>query len=264
VAREGDSGGVAALDRSSALPLWAQLVDALREEIAAGTFGDRFPTEADLMQRYGVSRHTVREALRRLSDAGLIESRQGLGTFVAPRFDQPLGALYSLNRSIEQHGGVPRSDVRRLEIVTAPNVAELLGLDSEAELVVLERLRRADGEPLALDTAWVPAAVGRPLLEADFAHSALYDVLTQRCDVHVDGGQERITPVVPTAAQRKLLQLASGCGAFFVERVGTAAGQVVEYRETFIRGDRYRFVARWSSTHAYELALEADNRRQAE
>jgi GntR family transcriptional regulator len=258
-----DTRAGTALDRSSALPLWAQLVDELRTSIEAGTFGERFPTEAELMRRYAVSRHTVREALRRLSDAGLIVAHQGRGTFVAPRFDQPLGAPYSLYRSIEAQGVEQRSEVRRLALVSAPDVSRMLELPEASELVVLERLRRADAEPLALDTAWLPATVGRVLLDADFAHTALYDELARRCDIHVDGGHEQIAPVVPTAEQRRLLELPAGCGAFFVQRWGRAQGRLVEYRETLIRGDRYRFVARWSATDRYQLDLVADDRPRA-
>lgn len=248
-----------ALDRSSALPLWAQLASALRTGIQAGAFTERFPTEAELVEHYDVSRHTVREALRRLADEGLIVSQRGRGTFVTPHFDQPLGTMYSLYRSIEEQGGEQRSDVRRLEAVPAGAVGAMLDIKPDAEVVVLERLRLADGEPLAVDTAWIPAAIGRPLLEADFRHTALYDELAQRCDIHVDGGEERISPVVPTAEQLELLALAPGCGAFFLERRSTAGGRLVEYRETVIRGDRYRFVARWTGTQGYRLDLVPDD-----
>ena len=251
----GDSWAGAGLDRGSALPLWAQLHEELRKRIAAGEFRDGFPTEAELTQSYGVSRHTVREALRRLAAAGLVVSERGRGTFLAPRFDQPLGTLYSLYRSIEEQGVAQHSDVLRLATSAAPAVAAELGVPPETAFVVLERLRFADGEPLAVDTAWVPASVGHALLEADFTRTALYDELARRCDVHVDGGQETITPVVPTAAQREQLGIAEGCGAFFLERLGTAGQQPVEYRQTIIRGDRYRFVARWSPTGAYQLNL---------
>lgn len=252
------TGGARSLDRASALPLWAQLEEDLRRRIGAGQFADGFPTETALTGEYDVSRHTVREALRRLSDAGLVVSRQGRGTFIAPRFDQPLGTLYSLFRSIEEQGGEQVSKVRRLEIVTDPDLAERVGLPSGDALVVLERLRLANGVPLAVDTAWIPAAIGRPLLEADFAHTALYDELARRCNVHVDGGEERIAPVVPTPAQRRLLDLPAGWGAFFLERLGSAGGRPVEYRETIVRGDRYRFVASWSGTQRYRLDLVPD------
>lgn len=246
------------LDRGSPLPLWAQLADDLRARIAAGEIAERFPTEAELMRHYDVSRHTVRESLRRLADQGLVVSRRGRGTFVTPRFDQPLGTLYSLYRSIQEHGGEQRSEVRRLELATAATVAVALGLPEDTELVVLDRLRLANGEPLAVDTTWIPAAAARPLLEVDFTRTALYDELAARCDIHMDGGEERITPIVPTAAQRAELRMPSGCGAFSIVRLGSAGSRLVEYRETVIRGDRYRFVARWSAGESYRLDLESD------
>lgn len=245
----------AGVDRSSPLPLWAQISDDLRRLIGGGAFSDRFPTEAELMRSYGVSRHTVREALRRLAAEGLVVAERGRGTFVAPRFEQPLGAMYSLFRSIESHGVVQRSEVRRLEVGSDARAARRLGLRSTTKLVILERRRFAADEPLAVDTAWIPASLGNPLLAADFTHTALYDELARRCGTHLDSGEESITPVVPGAEQRRLLGIRARTGAFFLERIGRAQGTAVEYRETLIRGDRYRFVAGWSSTENYELTL---------
>jgi GntR family transcriptional regulator len=248
--------GVARLDRASPLPLWAQLTDDLRRRIDAGAFTERFPTEAELVADYDVSRHTVREALRRLRAEGTVVAERGRGSFLATaRFEQPLGAVYSLFRTIEAAGVEQRSEVRNLATVQDPEIAARLGLPPGAELVVLERRRLAGGEPLALDTAWLPASIAAPLLDADFRRTALYDELERRCGVRVDSGREWIAPLVPTVLQRRALGLRAGVGAFFLERLGSARGQPVEWRETLVRGDRYRFVASWSAASAYRLDL---------
>jgi GntR family transcriptional regulator len=93
------------------------------------------------------------------------------------------------------------------------------------------------------------------LLTVDFTHSALYDELFQRCHVRVDGGEEQITPVVPTREQRRLLAISAGTAAFSLTRTATAAGRPVEWRRTLVRGDRYSFLATWSPAHAYRLDL---------
>lgn len=248
--------GAQPLDRRSPMPLWAQLANDLNRRLAAGEFPDRFPTELHLVEEYGVSRHTVREALRRLRSSGVLVAERGRGSYVVPeRFEQPLGALYSLFRSIEEQGSEQRSEVLRLELTSEPRVADQLGLPEDTELVVLERRRLADGEPLALDTAWLPASIARPLLDVDFTHTAVYDELTRRCGVTIQGGSERITPVVLTPDQCHLLGVTRQVGAFFLERLGMAGGQPVEWRESLVRGDRYSFVARWSATTDYHLDL---------
>lgn len=235
-----------ALDRSSALPLWAQLLEDLNRRLAVGAFEQGFPGENDLVAQYGVSRHTVREALRRLRDGGVLESGRGRSTQVRKEIEQPLGSLYSLFREVEGRGMVQASRVITLELTTDPAAADALGLAPDTPLVHLERLRLADGEPLAHDRVWLPASVAMPLLEADFTRSALYDELAARCGVRLTGGRERITAVVPPPAMRALLELPRGQGCLRVEREGRLGTQVVEHRVTTVRGDRYAVLAEWS------------------
>lgn len=247
------------LDRTSDQPLWAQLEAELRRALDAGEFDDRFPTDLELTRRYDVSRHTVREAVGRLQAEGLLRRVRGRGTVVErPRFEQRLGALYSLFTSIEAEGVVQRSEVLDVGVVTEPDVAVRLGLAPDAELFRLERIRLADDEPLALDIAWLDAELGRPLLDADFSHTALYDELERRCRCRPDRGWERIAPVIPTDAERALLAAPADVAAFQVERLGQAGDRVVEWRVTLIRGDRYRFFADWSSAGSGGLRLSAD------
>jgi GntR family transcriptional regulator len=250
------TGRRGALDRSRPEPLWAQLLADLRARAESGEFTARFPGELELVEDYGVSRHTVREALRRLRTEGLVVARRGHASYLAAsRFEQPLGTAYSLFRTIEAQGVEQRSEVLRLDLVQDAEVADRLELPPRTELVVLERRRLADDEPLALDTSWLPAEVARPLLGVDFGRTALYDELARRCGVVVDGGQERIVPVVPDPAQARALGIAAGTAAFSLSRLATSQGRPVEWRRTLVRGDRYCFVASWSATAAYHLGL---------
>ncbi len=244
------------LDRSSALPLWAQLESELRRAIDAGEFDDRFPTDLELTRRYDVSRHTVREAVGRLQADGLLTRVRGRGTVVErPEFEQRLGALYSLFSSIEAAGVVQRSEVVEVGMTANADVAARLGLGADEELFRLQRVRLADDEPLAIDTAWLPAELGRPLLDADFSHTALYDELEQRCHCRPDRGWERIAPVIPSPTERAVLGSGPDEAAFQVERLGQHGDAVIEWRVTLIRGDRYRFFADWSAAGSGGLRL---------
>lgn len=244
------------LDRSSPLPLWAQLEAELRRRLDAGEFDDRFPTDAELTDAYGVSRHTVREAIRSLNSSGLLRRERGRGTVVnRAEFEQSLGALYSLYQTIEATGVEQRSDVLSLEILTDAPAADRLGLAADAPLVFLERLRRAGDEPLAVDRVWLPAELASGLLEVDFGRTALYDELDRLVGFRPNQGWERITPVVPSDGDRDLLGLGRSDAAFHVERFGCRDDRPVEWRSTVIRGDRYRFVARWSVGSAGDLRL---------
>jgi GntR family transcriptional regulator len=252
------------LDREHPLPLWAQLEADLRRRLSIGAFVERFPTDRELVETYDVSRNTAREAVDRLCAEGLVERRRGRGTFVrTPEFQQPMGALYSLFRSIEAQGVTQTSRVRRLEECTDAAAAARLELPAPTPLVLLDRVRYAGEEPLALDRVWLPAEVARPLLAADLGHTALYDELATRCGAVMVGGWERVRPVVPSADERRLLEIPEGQAAFMIERLGRDAARPLEWRVSLVRGDRYAFVSDWEAnpsgpTWARGLATRAE------
>jgi GntR family transcriptional regulator len=235
------------LDRRDPLPLWAQLRKDLTRRLVAGEFAEAFPGELEIARDYDVSRHTVREALRRLREAGVLESSRGRPTHVRAALEQPLGSLYSLFREVEARGMVQASTVLDQSVTTDADAAAALGLPAATELFRLERVRLADGAPLAHDRVWLPAAVAAPLLTADFTRAALYDELAQRCATRVTGGRERISATVPTPGERSLLALPRGAACLRVERSGYAGDDLVERRITVVRGDRWSVVADWTS-----------------
>lgn len=241
------------------MPLWAQLESALRFRLEHGEFDDRFPTDNELVTEYEVSRHTVREAIRHLNKAGILRRERGRGTVVDRRgFEQPLGALYSLFRSIESTGAVPRSHVLELREDRNPAVADHLGLAPDAGLFHLKRIRCADDVPLALDRVWLPMTLAGSLLSSDFEHTALYDELESRCGIRPDAGWERFSPVLPTPDERQLLAMRRGEAALSLERLGMANGAPIEWRTTIIRGDRYRFVAHFEAGTAPPLTASTE------
>lgn len=249
---------VTPLDRSSPMPLWAQLEAALRARLEQGDFADTFPTDLELTESYEVSRHTVREAIRHLNKTGVLKRERGRGTVVnRSEFEQSLGTLYSLFQSVESTGVEQTSEVLRCEVVQDSIAAARLGLDEEASLVLLERLRLAGGSPLAVDRAWLPESIAKPLLDVDWTHTALYAELARAKAPVPNQGWERLTPIVPTPADRSMLGLRKTDAAFFLERLGERDGAPIEWRTTIIRGDRYRFVSDWSAGGRNELRPSA-------
>lgn len=236
------------LDRRSPVPLWRQLLDDLRSRLNAGEFDGTFPSEATLTSSYGVSRQTVREALRRLADDGVIDRGRGRGTFLRPAAVlQQMGPLYSLYRSAEEQGFVQESLVRNLEVRRDQRAAAMLDIGAEEDLVYLERVRMVDGWPVVVDCSWMPATIAEPLLEADFRRTALYRELELRCGVRPDAGWERVEPVVPDATQRRLLGLRPGIPVYGIERLARQGDLRVEWRHGVVRSDRFVFVARWGA-----------------
>lgn len=223
----------------------------------AGEFTDAFPGELTLVEEYEVSRHTVREAVRRLRAEGTVIAGRGRSPRLAKPIEitQPIGALYSLFSSVEATGQIQRSIVRTLDVRADGVVAVRLGLEESSPLVYLERLRLADEKPLAVDRVWLPAEMATPLLDVDFTHTALYDEYAERCGVRLTGGNEHIRAVVPTAGERRLLGIGSRTAALAIDRLGCSGPQLVEWRQTLVRGDRFAVVARFSGRDGYQLEL---------
>jgi len=243
-ARSSRSTGV---DRSSPVPLWAQILSDLRSRLAAGEFQERFPTDEALSAGYGVSRQTVREAVRRLQEEGHLVRERGRGTTLARvELEQPLRSLYSVARSVASQGHRERSEVLRFEIVRGGGAfAEALELSGEQEAVHIRRLRFVDDEPLSLEDSWLPADRALALERADLSSGSLYDALRVMCGIVVSGGWERIRPANPTEAQRRLLRLPMREAVFRVDRFVHDGTGPVERRVSLIRGDRYVFRAEW-------------------
>lgn len=243
----GGSGSAPLLRRGS-LPLWRQIYADLRRRLEEGEFPGAFPGELALAAEYAVSRHTVREALRRLRSEGAVIGERGRPSRLAPpAIAQPLGVLYSLFASAEALGLEQRSVVRMLDLRADGVVATRLGLEESTPLVYLERLRLAAEIPLAVDRAWLPAAVAAPLLAADFSHTALYDELAARTGLRPDGGCEQMHAAVATAAERRLLEIPAGVAVFRIDRLSRCGGEPIEWRTTLVRADRFSVTAEFAA-----------------
>ena len=204
----------APLDRSVRSPLWRQLAQDLRGRLERASSPRGLPGEVELGLQYSVSRHTVREALRQLRAEGVISTGRGRRPRLAgpdPVIAQPTGIAYSLFSSVEACGLAQTSVVRVLAVRADGVIAPRLGLEESTPLVHLERLRLADGRPLALDRVWLPASVGEPLLDVDFRRTSLYEELA-RTGIPVTGGQETVRAVVPSRAEHDLLGLQAAVG----------------------------------------------------
>ncbi|MDH4118059.1 MAG: GntR family transcriptional regulator [Acidimicrobiia bacterium] len=232
---------------TQAPPLWRQVRADIESRIRGGEFEDRFPTDQELTRHYGVSRHTIREAVRSLQEDGVIVRRKGSGSFVAAdRIEQPMGTIYSLFETVQERGMVQRSLVLSLRETTDARAAVTLEKRPGTPLVVLERIRLVDGEALAHDIAWIPADIGRPLLDTDFTATSLYGELLGRCAVAPTAGTERIRPVVPSSRIAAHLGTEPGDPALEIDRRTWWNGAPLEWRVTVVRGDRYAFRADWS------------------
>lgn len=235
------------LDRSGRAALWRQVVEDLRRRIDVGEFSTRFPGEKVLAEGYGVSRQTMRQALRPLRESGLVSAERGRPPRIRSGvIEQPMSALYSLFDSVESTGMSQHSRVLALDQRQDPAAAQNLGLPPQALLVHLARIRLADEEPLALDRVWLPASVAAPLLAADFGHTALYHEMENRIGDSPRRGNEVIEAITLDASDARQLAAREGSPAFRIERTGYSTSTTLEWRITVVRGDKFRVSTQFS------------------
>lgn len=225
-------------ERTKGSPLWKTVGAELLQEVLAGGFVAGFPGELELAQRYGVSRGTIRAALKPLRDAGHITAHPGKKPTVVAGRSTAYGPIYSVLASIRESGMKHGSVVLEQHLVVNSEVAAKLSLHPDAELFHLSRIRLADGEPIGLDQVWLPGAAAEKLLEADFRDASLYGELDRRCGVVLDGGTEQLTAVLATPAQATLLGCPEGSPLLLIERTGCHRARDLEFRRSYVLGDR--------------------------
>jgi GntR family transcriptional regulator len=249
---------IEAADRSSPLPLWAQISDDLRQRTGRGEFDSRFPTEEELTQGYAVSRQTVREAIRHLEADGLVVRRRGRGTTVTRTLlEQPLNALYSMASTVRAQGLVEKSIVITSRREKAPPEAlRLLGEDA-SDAIYIERLRYAGDDPIGWDRSWLPWSRAGTLLDVDLTTGGLYEALAKHCSVRITGGWEKIQPIVPGPSDQLRLKISGNVGLFSINRLALSGSDPIEWRRSLIRGDRYSLIAQWPGGTSPQIQNES-------
>ncbi|WP_052273906.1 GntR family transcriptional regulator [Arthrobacter sp. L77] len=224
---------------TSGRPLWKAVSADLLKAVQNGAFDSGFPGELELAQQYGVSRGTIRAALKPLRDAGHITAHPGQRPIVVAGSSTAYGPIYSLLASIRESGMKHSSVVLEQHSVRDPAMAARLSLAAQAELFHLSRVRLADGEPIGLDEVWLPADMTRELLEVDFTDTALYSALDRRCGIVLDGGTEQLTAVAASPLQAEQLGCAEGTPLLLIERTGCHRARTLEFRRSFVLGERF-------------------------
>jgi GntR family transcriptional regulator len=221
-------------------PKGGQLRAILLELVGGLTPGDPLPSERALADRYGIARGTVRAEVDRLAAEGVIERVHGRGTFVAePRFEQA-ERYSSFTEDMRARGLEPGSAVLRQEVVPAPaEAAAALDLEPEDPVVLVERLRTADGRPMAIEEVWLPAARFAALAETDLATGSLIEALDTGWGVRIAAGRQRVVAVVVDAVQARLLGVAAGSPALRFTTVADDGTQPVYRATSLFRSDRY-------------------------
>jgi GntR family transcriptional regulator len=235
------------IDRNNSVPLYLQVKQWLVDKMDSGEWkeGDMIQPERELAEDFGMNRLTVRQAITELVSEGRVVRTRGRGTFVSlPKIQQSLGQLTSFTEDMRRLGMVASSRVLKLEIREATsNERAALSLPPQGPVLELNRLRLADGIPMALENAVLRYDMCEKLTEVSFVElQSLYVALKEKCGLELIRAQQTIETLVPPQHMVQLLKSPEGAPVLkMTRRTFTVTGTPVEWVTSFYRGDRYRF-----------------------
>ncbi|HXZ99757.1 MAG TPA: GntR family transcriptional regulator [Candidatus Binatia bacterium] len=234
--------GTASIDPGSSIPKYSQLREILLDLIESELAYDQvIPSERELVDRYELSRMTVRQAINNLVAEGRLYRVPGKGTFVArPKIEMPL-RLDSFTEDMRARGLEPGAvDLERRLAPATGQLLRALSLNPGDTVHVITRLRTADSMPMALERSYVPTQVAPGLEIIPLADRSLYQVLEERFGIVLERGEQTIEAGIVDIADAALLDLRPGSAVLRLRRRSFAGGRPVEFTVSTYRGDRYQ------------------------
>jgi GntR family transcriptional regulator, N-acetylglucosamine utilization regulator len=246
-----------------AQPLYEIVMRSIQKQIETGVLhaNDKIPSEKDLGIIYSVGRNTVRRAISELVNDGTLHSVPGVGTFVVDkRVDKTTEYLFGFSQEMQLLNKKVTSRVLEAKLIPADSVlSRRLQIQLGAEVVFLYRLRIMDAEPIAIERAYLPHELCPGILSYDFSTNSLYEILATVYDKRPDHAEQIIEASLATSEVSAMMGLIQPAVVFVFHReTHLATGQVIEYVDSELRSDRFRF---FTSLKLYASPIEPAFRR---
>lgn len=237
------------LYRNTMKPLYKQLKDALKQSISKGMYkpDDTLPGERQLMEIYGVSRMTVRQAIAELVSEGVLYRKQGSGTYVNPKTSERLFLeLYGLVEELSLSGYDTSIELIESHMMPAESIVkEELQLPNDSQVFAYKRLISADGEPILFTTSHIPQSISMLFenINVNIAKDVIYDHL-EMCGYQISSAIQRIRAGYPTMEEAQYLA------------IDHLSPVLILHRTTYLAGDRPIIFTRAVYNQKYNFALD--------
>ncbi len=232
------------------LPYYEQIRQEVERRIKLGKYppNSALPTEKDLAAEFGVNRLTIRQALEKLKQSGIIESRKGSGTYINPwMIQQNLGKFYSFGKCFRQAGLSLTTKLLTLSTISgssdeAPKHDELWQWEGKMLLHIVRLRCIHQKTPFLWESIWIPKNVLSDVDPECFETSLMYDLLDSNHQFQIEGATEFIEPYIADKSTAETLKVRAGAPLFMTERfTKDVRGSIIEYRKSLLRADLVRF-----------------------
>ncbi|MDI6600880.1 MAG: GntR family transcriptional regulator [Thermoanaerobacteraceae bacterium] len=229
------------IDKKSPIPIYFQLKNLIKDDIECGVLkpGSPIPSEREYSESYGISRMTVRQALKELEDDGLIVRERGRGSFVArPKIEQK--NIMSFTQMVKDMGMVPSTEVIDLKKTIAGKLHEKFMLDEQEGMFEITRLRCADNVPVAVESDYIPERYA-PWIDGLDLTGSLYQLLKEEYGIEVTSSKASFEAVMSDHYLEKILST-DGCIPLLKVESINMSDRPVFYEISFYRSDVFKYV----------------------
>ncbi|MGD8938048.1 MAG: phosphonate metabolism transcriptional regulator PhnF [Gammaproteobacteria bacterium] len=222
-------------------PIYRQIRDALANEIRERyRSGESLPPEAEMAERFGVHRHTLRRAIDELVADGLVQRHHGKGVFVLePAINYAIGSATRFTETLESKGHTTASRVlRKLVVPARGGVALRLRIQEGVEVVFIETLRDVEGKPFCVISHFIPLQACPEILD-HYDGGSLHSFLKQNCGIELRRSESLVSAVLPEALDANLLNMPRNVPVLRVKstNLDIKTNKPIEYSLTRFRGD---------------------------
>jgi GntR family transcriptional regulator len=234
------------VDKQSPVPIYFQLEEMIKKQIDDESLksGELIPSEREYADMYGISRMTVRQAITNLVNEGRLYRQKGKGTFVGEKkIEKQLRGIISFTEEMKSRGLKPGTRLVHFETRPADEkVASRLAVNIGDPVYQIERVRLADGVPMAFETAYLSANVVEGLT-AEGAKGSLYEFVKSKLNLTISTATQQLVASVARESESELLEIQEGMPVLLIIRTSHLQdGTPLEYVHSVFRGDRYTFI----------------------
>ncbi|MGM0545392.1 MAG: GntR family transcriptional regulator [Bacteroidota bacterium] len=231
---------------SEPLPKYYQIYEKLLGQIKNGKFEefDRFYSDTELVEKYNVSRGTIRESVKLLIQQGYLVREQGKGTFVRkPKIEQDSDKLMGFTELMKKNNIEPAAQIVKKEIVDIPlKLTKMIGLEEDAQLVNIVRVRFGDEQPLIIERSYFDKELFAPIFDLDLEANSIYELLYNHTSTRLGEAKQQISAVSAGQEEMELLGVELNAPLLLMKRlIKTKDGNFFQYSEDMYRSDRINF-----------------------